>query len=98
MAIPEKLERRIAMSTEAGREGLAAWDAVIRKMPGEERVSKAFELTEITRQLMRSGIRAANPTASEEEIQLLYVDRLLRYHGTSLAEVRRKQHEQAGDS
>ena len=81
----------IAMSTEAGREGLAVWDEVMRSMPGEQRVAKAFELTETTHQLMRAGIRQSNPDASETEIQEMYVDRLLHYHGTSLAEVRLKQ-------
>jgi hypothetical protein len=95
MVIPEKLERQIAMSTDAGREGLDVWDRVTRLMPGETKVAKVFELTEMTRQFMRAGIREANPDASEVEIQELYVDRLLRFHGTSLAEVRRKQREGA---
>ena len=89
--LPEKLERQIAMSTEAGREGLAVWDQVMRSMTGDQKVAKAFELTEATRQIMRAGIRSANLDASETEIQEMYVDRLLRYHGTSLAQVRRKQ-------
>jgi hypothetical protein len=90
---PEKFERQIAMSTEAGREGLAVWDQVMRSMTGDQKVAKAFELTESTRQIMRCGIRSANPDASEAEIQEMYVDRLLHYHGTSLAQVRRKQRE-----
>lgn len=89
----EKFERRIAMSTEAGREAVAVWDQLMRSMPGEKKVAKAFELTELTHQLMRAGIRRANPDATETEIHEMYVDRLLRYHGTSLAEVRRKQAE-----
>lgn len=91
--LPEKLERQIAMSTDAGREGLAVRDTVMRSMTGEQKVAKAFELTETTRQIMRAGIRAANPDASEAELQEMYVDRLLHFHGTSLAEVRRKQEE-----
>jgi len=88
---PEKLERRIAMSTEAGRETLALHDQVMRTLTGEQKVAKAFELTETTRQIMRSGLRHANPDASEAEQQEMYVDRLLHFHGTSLEEVRRKQ-------
>jgi hypothetical protein len=91
--LPEKFERQIATSTKAGREGLAVWDHVMRSMTGERKVAKAFELTGTTRQIMRAGIRSANPDASEAEIQELYVDRLLHYHATSLAEVRRKQGE-----
>ena len=93
--IPEKLERQIATSTAAGREGLAVWDRVTRSMTGEQRVAKAFELTELTRQFMRAGIREANPDADEARIQELYVDRLLHFHGTSIAEVRRKQRAEA---
>jgi len=91
--LPEKFERQIAMSTEAGREGLAVRDQVMRSMTGEQKVAKAFELTETTRQIMRTGIRSANPDASEAEIQEIYIDRLLHYHGTSLAQVRREQRE-----
>ena len=92
---PEKLERQIAMSTEAGREGLAVWEHLMREMTGSQKVAKAFELTELTRQTMRAGIRRQNPDATEDEIQEMFVDRLLRYNGTSLAEVRRLQKEQA---
>ena len=88
---PEKFERQIAMLTPAGREGLNVWDNVMRTMPGERKVAKAFELTETTRQIMRNGLRHANPDASETELHEMYVDHLLHYHGTSLAEVRWKQ-------
>ena len=85
---PEKLERQIAMSTEAGREGLAVWERVMRTMSGEQKIIKAFELTEMTRQLMRAGIRDMNPEATEDEIDELYLERLFQYHGMSLAEIR----------
>ncbi len=93
--LPEKLENEIAMETPAGRESLAVWQRVVKSMSGPEKVAKAFELTEMTRQIMRAGIRRQHPDASEAEIQEKYVDRLLHYNGTSLAEVRRKQKEQA---
>jgi hypothetical protein len=93
--LPEKLEHQIAMETEAGREGLAVWRRVVRSMTGPQKVTKAFELTEMTRQIMREGIRRQHPDAGESEIHEMYVDRLLQYHGTSLAEVRQKQREQA---
>jgi hypothetical protein len=89
----ETLERKIAMTTEVGRSSLAARDNAIRSMTGEQKVAKAFELTETTRQFMRAGMRAANPDISEAELQELYVERLLHFHGTSFAEVRRKQEE-----
>ncbi|MEM9586432.1 MAG: hypothetical protein AAGA03_04055 [Planctomycetota bacterium] len=90
----EKLEDRIASETEAGREALEVWRQVNRGMTGEQRLQKAFELTESTRQIMRAGLRARNPNASDEEIQAMYVDTLLGYHGTSLAEIRQKQADQ----
>ena len=97
MTPAEKFERQIAISTAAGREGLAVWQQVMESMPGERKVAKAFELTEMTRQFMRAGIREANPNASEAEIQEMVVDRLLHYHGTSLAEVRRQQEKSKGE-
>jgi hypothetical protein len=93
--LPEKFENEIALETEAGRESLAVWRRVVKSMSGPQKVAKAFELTEMTRQIMRAGIRGQHPEASESEIQEIYVDRLLQYNGTSLAEVRRKQQEQA---
>ena len=93
--LPEKREHQIAMETEAGHEGLAVWRRVVRSMTGPQKVAKAFELTELTRQIMRAGIRRQHADARESEIHEMYVDRLLQYHGTSLAEVRQKQREQA---
>ena len=91
--LPEKREHQIAMETEAGREGLAVWRRVVKSMTGPQKVAKAFELTEMTRQIMRAGIRRQHPDAGESEIDEMYVDRLLQYHGTSLAEVRQRQRE-----
>ena len=94
MHLPEKLEYQIAMSTDAGREAIAVWQRIMREMPPEKKLEKAFELTELTRQTMREGIRMAHPEASEEELQRMYVDRLLSYHGTSLEEIRKLQAEE----
>ena len=90
-----KFEEQIAMETEAGREALAVWHRVVGAMSGPAKVAKAFELTEMTRQIMRAGIANQYPDKTEDEIQEIYVDRLLQAHGTSLAEVRRLQMEQA---
>jgi len=89
--IPVKREVQIAMQTDAGRESVAVWRRVVKAMSGPEKVAKAFELTETTRQIMREGIRRQHPRATEAEIQEIYADRLLQYNGTSLAEVRKKQ-------
>lgn len=94
MLPPEKLEYQIAKSTAAGREALDVWERLMREMPPEKKLEKAFELTELTRQTMRAGIRDNYPEATEEEIQEMYVDRLLSYHGTSLAEIRKLQAEE----
>jgi len=87
----EKLETQIAMETKAGREGLAVWRRTLGQMTGEQKVEKAFELTELTRQIMRDGIRADHADATEEHIQRIYVDRLLSFHGLSLDEIRKRQ-------
>ena len=90
----EKLEDRIASETEAGREALRVWREVVHRMTGEEKVIKSFELTATVREIMRAGLRDQFPSAGEEEIQRLYVDRLLSYHGLSLGEIRRRQAEE----
>jgi hypothetical protein len=87
----EKLERRLAMATQSGRESLEVLDRVNRLMSAEQKIEKAFELTEMSRQIMRAGIRYANPDATEDELQALYVERLLRYQGTSIAQIRTQQ-------
>ncbi len=87
----DKLERQIAMETEAGREGLRVWQQTLRDLPPERRIMKAFELTEMARQAMKAGLRAQHPDASEQTIQELYVDRLLGHHGLSLQKIRQLQ-------
>ncbi|MCA9138219.1 MAG: hypothetical protein KDB00_15715 [Planctomycetales bacterium] len=88
------LEDQIAAETEGGRDALRIWREIWRNMTGEQRIEKAFRLTEEVRQVMRAGIRSRHPHASEDEIQLLYVNQLLAAHGTSLEEIRTKQKEE----
>ena len=66
----------------------------MRTMSGEQKIIKAFELTEMTRRIMRVGIRDANPEATEAEIDELYLERLFQYHGMSLAEIRQNHRQQ----
>lgn len=94
MMPPEKLERQIAMSSEAGREGLAVWDRVMRTMSGEQKIIKVFELTEMTRRWMRAGIREANPDAAEAEIEELYLERMFQFHGLKRSEILREHRKQ----
>ena len=88
------LEDRIAAETEGGREALRVWREIWRNMTGEQRIAKAFQLTEEVRQVMRAGIQSRNPDASEDKIQQLHVNQLLAAHGTSLEEIRIKQKEE----
>ena len=41
---------------------------------------KVFELSELAKALFRQGIRNRNPGASEEEIQRMYIEGLLKCH------------------
>lgn len=87
-------EAAIARQTDAGREMLRVLDQVRRRMTGEERIAKAFELTEITRESMRSGLRRQFPDLDEGQIHRLYIDRLLSYHGLSLDKIEQMRHDE----
>ena len=49
-------------------------------MTPDERLLKAFELTEMARDLFREGLRQRFPDKSEEEIHRIYLDRLDKCH------------------
>lgn len=91
-----KFEHQLLSETESGREALAVMERIARSQTGSQRIAKAIELTEITRRIMRDGIRAMHPEASESEIQAMYVDRLLSCHGTSVAQLRAAQAAELG--
>lgn len=93
----EKLETQIAMETAAGREWLDVWRQTVSRITGEQKVAKAFELTEMTREIMREGIRANHPDTTDKQIQRIYIDRLLSFHGLSLGEIRHRQAHPTGD-
>ena len=84
---PEDLELRIAKSSAAGRESLRVLAEARSRLTDEQRLNKSFELTEMTRQLMRAGMRADHPEWTEEELRQRYVDRLLGFHGLSLQKI-----------
>jgi len=65
---------------EKPRPNHARYIQVLRSMTDEQRLQKAFELTELSRQLFRSGLRERFPELSEDELQALYVKRLLECH------------------
>jgi hypothetical protein len=50
-------------------------EALSRLTP-EQRLLKAFELTDLSRALFRDGLRQRFPEASEDELQRIYLERL----------------------
>jgi hypothetical protein len=52
----------------------------LRHMTPEERLSKAFELTDMTRELFWSGLRQRFPHMAESDLRRLYVRRLEKCH------------------
>ncbi len=54
---------------------------ILRRMSPADRLRKAFELTELSRKLLRAGLENQFPELSPEEIQALYVKRLLAIAG-----------------
>lgn len=53
---------------------------VLRRMTSEQRLQKAFELSEFTRQLFRHGLRKRFPGVTDEEFQQLFLNRLAKCH------------------
>lgn len=51
---------------------------IISRMTPEQRLLKAFELTEVSRMLFREGLRKRFPEYSEEQIHKLYLQRLAK--------------------
>ncbi len=49
---------------------------ILRSMTPEQRLRKAWELTETTRMLFRAGLRHRFPQLTEEELHKLYVREL----------------------
>ena len=54
--------------------------ATLRRMSPEQRLAKAFELSDNARQLFRDGLRRRFPDLSEKELQQLYLNRLALCH------------------
>ncbi|MDL1891401.1 hypothetical protein FBQ87_00715 [Sphingobacteriales bacterium CHB3] len=53
---------------------------VLKRMTPEQRLLKAFELTEYSRQLFEQGLRRRFPDATEEELRLIRLERYKRWH------------------
>ena len=54
--------------------------AALRRMSPQQRLARAFELSDNARQLFRDGLRRRFPDLSEEELQQLYLNRLALCH------------------
>ena len=59
---------------------LAIYHDILRRMTPEQRIDKAFELTELTRRLFREGLRHRFPALTEPELHALYLRRLSLCH------------------
>ena len=53
---------------------------VLRQMSPEQKLLKAFELTEFTRDLFLHGLRKRFPASSEEDLKKLFLERLDKCH------------------
>jgi hypothetical protein len=56
---------------------------ILRKMTPAQRIQKAFELSEFTRQLFYIGMRQRHPQASEEELKHIALARLVKCHNSN---------------
>jgi len=53
---------------------------VLRRMTPQQRLAKAFELSELTKRLFRQGLRKRFPELSDEAFHRLYLERLAKCH------------------
>ena len=53
---------------------------VLRRMTPQQRLAKAFELSELTKRLFKEGLRKQFPELSEEDFHRLYLKRLAKCH------------------
>jgi hypothetical protein len=54
--------------------------AALRRMTPEQRLLKAFELGDLSRDLLRAGLRRRFPDATEDQLHAIYLERLERCH------------------
>ena len=53
---------------------------ILRSMTPEQKLDKVFELTELTRSLLRTGLRMRYPDATPEELHQAFLDQLAKCH------------------
>lgn len=54
--------------------------AILRSMTPEQRLLKAFELSEFSRQLFKEGLRNRFPEKTEAELHSLFLNRIAKCH------------------
>lgn len=52
--------------------------AALRRMTAEQRLAKAFELSDMTHEALKVGLATRYPSASPEELHRLHLERLDR--------------------
>ena len=57
-----------------------AYLEVLRRMTPEQRLRKAFELSDYTKALFKAGLRNRFPELSEEELHRVFLERLAECH------------------
>lgn len=57
--------------------------SVLRRIPPEQRLQEAFELSDFTKSLFLHGLRRRYPHLSEDEIRSLYLERVAKCHNRS---------------
>jgi hypothetical protein len=58
----------------------ALYVRMLRSMSPEQRLSKAFELGEMSKRLLWDGLRDRHPDMSDEDLRKLYLERLASCH------------------
>jgi hypothetical protein len=52
----------------------------LRRLTPEQRLLKAFEVTDMSRELFRDGLRARFPQAGDAVLERIYLERLEKCH------------------
>jgi hypothetical protein len=60
-----------------------AYLEVLNRMTPTQRLMKAFELSEMTRQLFKEGLRQRFPDKTATELHAIYLERMCRFHSNN---------------
>lgn len=58
----------------------ARYIQTLQRLSPEQRLLKAFELTQFTRELLRHGLRRLYPEADEQGLKTIFLQRLEKCH------------------